>query len=270
MAKGSGNTRTIGPNRSAEVAGTGSEFDGTFYSGSDELKFRAYDGDTPTGQKEDKELWERIKIEMAELGIPMSIVGDVLVQISHGAIGDAGGNYRDRDHMIQVGIPRRDTSGAASIIGKGYAKEEQMKGAMRTWWHELGHAIHYAYYPEFSRNAVSGPIGSSAYEKAPNEEFARRFQKGIYDWKKNYSSFTNYVKSIKRSVDADVSSGKLTPYNPNGYKDKVSRVNGTKALRKVELWDGRSPKKEPSWKQQKLRAIKGGKYVILAENYIPQ
>jgi hypothetical protein len=185
MSKGNGTTRAT---TSPSISG---EFDGVLYSGRDGLRFEVYSGDTPTGKKEDKELLDRIQEEMRELGIPMNIVGDVSVQISHGNIGDAGGVYHPDDYLIQVGIPKRDRSGAASLIGEGFAKKEQFNRAMATFWHELGHAIHHAYYPEFSDNAVSGKVGTTAYAKAPNEEFARRFQRGIYNWRDNHSSFAS-------------------------------------------------------------------------------
>lgn len=234
------------------------EWDGSILNNEGDIQIKAaFDINKVTYQRALKVLQE----DLEKRGFPMDIVGNLPIYLRANLHIDENGHYTASTHVIEMQVQKRDFGHFITKHGK--IDNEPL---LRRMYHEIGHAIHYIYFPRWSQgdtNYTTDPA-SKGYNKSPKEAFANRFADAILS-RKTVGDIKTIIREVKKSVDKDSS---LNPISKTAYKDKFAKVNEGK-YHKHWKKDSNGAYSKFEWKGEKLRGVKNGKFYTIAENKKP-
>lgn len=234
------------------------EWDGSILSNEGEIQMKAaFDINRVTYKRALKVLQE----DLEKRGFPMDIVGNLPIYLRANLGIKEGGHYSADDNIIEIQVKKSDFGHFLNKLGK-----IDNLPLLHRFYHEMGHAIHYMYFPRWSRGDTnySTDPGSKGYVKSPREAFANRFADAILKRDK-VGDIKSLIREIKKNVDNDSS---LNSISRTAYKDRFAKVNEGK-YHKHWKRDANGAYSQFEWKGVKVRGVRNGKFYTIAENKKP-
>lgn len=214
------------------------EFDGKLLSGAGDISI--------TTEKKSKTLEsaaKKAKKILQEIGIPMDMLGNlkIIIDDSRGRYpGDGIGIYNPVLHEIRIKAKELDED---------------------CLLHELGHAIHYLYYPTWSYGDKGYGYEGAAYGKSPKEAYARRFAYLMMNQKNvSKAKVVDIIKQAKKYVD---SNSYFRKPDLNYTKEIFDMIKEKKARWRYRMLDDHIVK---VFEKKQIFGVKNGELITIAEN----